>query len=103
MAKLTLNVSPEFQVTVTIPKAGSEPVTLKLVCKHRTKAALDEFIKSRADKSDTDTIMAMATGWDLDEPFIPENIDSVCQNYIAAPLECYRAYVEQLVGTKTKN
>lgn len=103
MAKLTLAVSPTFPVTVTVPKAGDSPVTLKLTCKHRTKAQLDEFIQTRADKSDADSILDMATGWDLDDAFNLENIESLCQNYIAAPMEIYRAYIDQLVGAKVKN
>lgn len=103
MAKLILAVNPTFPATVTVPKAGGDPVTLKLTCKHRTKAQLDEFIKSRADKEDAASILDMATGWDLDDAFTPENIETMCQNYIAAPLEIYRAYIDQLVGAKAKN
>lgn len=103
MAKLSLKIDPTFPVTVTIPKAGTEAVQIKLVCKHRTKAQLDEFIKSRADKSDADSILDMATGWDLDDAFTAENIEQMCQNYIAAPLEIYREYVSELVKAKAKN
>lgn len=103
MAKLTLAVNPTFPVTVSIPKAGEAAVTLKLTCKHRTKAQLDEFIKSRNDKEDVVTILDMATGWDLEAEFNAENIEIMCQNYIAAPLEIYRAYISQLVGEKAKN
>lgn len=103
MAKLSLEVSPTFPLTVTIPKAGAEPVMLKLTGRHRTKTQLDEFIKSRADKEDAASILDMATGWDLDDAFTLENIEMMCQNYIAAPLEIYRAYIDQLVGAKAKN
>lgn len=103
MAKLTLAVNPTFPVTVSISKAGAESVTLKLTCKHRTKAQLDEFIKSRTDKEDVATIQDMATGWDLEDEFTADNIELMCQNYIAAPLEIYRAYIDQLVGAKAKN
>ena len=103
MAKLTLAIAPTFPLTVTIPKAGDSPVTLKLTGKHRTKTQLDEFIKSRADKEDVTSIQDMATAWDLEDEFITDNIDLMCQNYIAAPLEIYRAYIDQLVGAKAKN
>ena len=103
MAKLILAVSPTFPATVTIPKAGAESVTLKLICKHRTKAQLDEFIQSRADKSDADSILDLATGWDLDDAFTAENIETMCQNYIAAPLEIYREYLSELTKAKAKN
>lgn len=76
---------------------------LKLTCKHRTKDGLTEFTKSRVDKSDVDSILDMSTGWDLDDAFTAENIETLCQNYIAAPLEIYKAYIDQLVGAKVKN
>jgi len=103
MAKLKLAVSPTFPLTVTIPVAGGESAQIKLVCKHRTKAEVDEFIASRADKSDADSILGMATGWDLDDAFNAENIETMCQNYIAAPLEIYREYLGELTKAKAKN
>lgn len=103
MAKLTLNPSPTFPVLVKIPTAGGETMQLKLTCKHRTKDGLTEFTKSRAEKSDADSILEMATSWDLEDAFTPENIETMCQNYIAAPLEIYKAYIDQLVGAKAKN
>lgn len=103
MAKLSLKIDPTFPAVVTIPKAGGESVQIKLTCKHRTKDQFNEFTKSRADKSDADSILDMATGWDLEDAFTAENIEAMCQNYIAAPLEIYRAYIDQLVGAKAKN
>ena len=103
MAKLTLAIAPTFPFSVTIPKAGDAPVTLKLTGKHRTKSQLDDFLKSRAEKEDVASIQDMATGWDLEDEFNGDNIDLMCQNYIAAPLEIYRAYIAQLIGEKAKN
>jgi hypothetical protein len=103
MAKLSLKIDPTFPATVSIPKAGSEPVQLKLTCKHRTKDELQEFIKTRSEKSDVDSILAMASGWDLEDAFDTENIEALCQKYIAAPLEIYKAYVSALVGERAKN
>jgi len=103
MAKLSLKIDPTFPVTVAIPKAGSEPVQIKLICKHRTKDALQEFINSRNEKSDCEGILCMASGWDLEDEFNAENIEDLCQKYISAPIEIYDAYITALVGARLKN
>jgi len=103
MAKLSLKIDPTFPVTVTIPKAGSEPVQIKLICKHRTKDDLMKFVDARVEKSDAESILDMATGWDLDDEFSAENIDDMCQKYMAAPIEIYKAYLSALAGERTKN
>lgn len=103
MAKLTLKVDPTFPATVDVPKAGGEPVQLKLVFKHRTKDELTAFTNSRADRSDVESIMDMASGWDLDDAFNAENLAAMCQAYIAAPVEIYKKYIDELVKAKAKN
>jgi hypothetical protein len=103
MAKLTLKIDPEFKVVVDIPRAGGDPVQIKLTCKHRTKDELASFVKSRAEKQDVESIKEMATAWDLEDEFNEENISLLCQNYITAPVEIYRKYIEELVKAKEKN
>jgi hypothetical protein len=103
MAKLKLQANPSFVCKVLIPVAGGEPEELVFTFKHRTKSGMDEFIKSRTDKSDTESIMDMATAWDLDDAFSADNLEALCQNYIAAPLEIYRAYIDELTKARIKN
>lgn len=103
MAKLRLDPNPTFPATVIVPVAGDAPVQVKITFKHRTKDQLQEFTRSRADKTDADSILAMACAWDLEEPFTEQNIEKMCQNYIAAPLEIYKAYLAELLGEKAKN
>ena len=71
--------------------------------KHRTKTGLDEFIKSREAKSDSESFMAMVEAWDLEDPFNKENVDLLLENFIGAALATYRVYVEELVGSRIKN
>lgn len=103
MAKFKLVVSPTFKAKVGIPVAGGDPVEVEFVFKHRTKTALDEFIKSRAEKSDAESFMAMVEGWELEDAFNAENIELLLQNYIGAALATYRVYIDQLVQARTKN
>lgn len=103
MAKLKLNPSPTFKSSVGIPVAGSDPVNVDLTFKHRTRDELDEFVKTRSEKSDTDSVLDMVEGWDLSDEFNRESVDTLIQNYIGSPLAIYRTYIEELSGAKTKN
>lgn len=103
MAKLTLVANPTFKAKVGVPVAGSSPVEVEFVFKHRTKTALDEFIKSRADKPDAESFLAMVDGWNLDDEFNAENVELLLQNYIGTALATYRVYVDQLVQARLGN
>lgn len=103
MAKLTLVASPTFKCKVAIPVAGGPSVDVEFVFKHRTKDALDELIKTRAEQSDADTVMAVIAGWDLEDSFDRTAVELLLQNYIGASLAIYREYVDQLVQAKAKN
>lgn len=103
MVKLALNAAPTFMAPVKIPVAGADPVEAIFTFKHRTRTQLDEFMKSRAGKSDTETFMEMVEGWNIDLPFTKENIDTLIENYLGTPLATYRAYIEELVQAKAKN
>lgn len=103
MAKLTLNVAPTFQATVDIPAAGGEVLSATLTFKHRTKDALQAWLKGSGKREDVDAIMEMMEGWDLDEPFNVENVKTLCQNYIAAPAVIVEAYIDHLAKARVKN
>ncbi|WP_041742285.1 phage tail assembly chaperone [Collimonas fungivorans] len=103
MAKLILKAAPTFKAKVGIPVAGGEPVPVEFTFKHRTKSALDEFIKSRADQSDAESLLAMAEAWDLDDEFNQESIELLLENYIGSALAVYRTYIDQLMQAKVKN
>lgn len=103
MAKLKLVAAPSFKAKVPIPVAGGDPVEVEMTFKHRTKAALDEFVKTRESKSDAESLMAMVEGWDLEDAYTKENVDLLLENFIGAALATYRVYVEELVGARVKN
>jgi hypothetical protein len=103
MGRLTLIASPTFKSKVGVPVAGGEPVDIELVFRHRTKSALDEFIKTRAKKSDVESFMEMVEGWDLEDEFGKESVELLLENYIGTALATYRVYVDQLVQAKLKN
>lgn len=103
MAKLSLVAKPTFKAKVGIPVSGGDPVDVEFVFKHRTKTALDEFIKSRSEKSDVESFMDMVDGWDLADEFNAESVELLLENYIGTALATYRKYVDELVQAKLKN
>ena len=103
MAKLKLIANPTFKSKVGIPVAGGEPVQVEFTFKHRTKKALDEFITSRAEKTDVDSFLDMVEGWDLEDEFSKESAETLLDNYIGTALATYRVYLDQLIQGKIKN
>ena len=104
MAKLKLTSDPTFKALVQIPIAGGEPVPIEMEFRHRTKTALDEWIKSREGKSDVDSFLDMIVSWPgLEDEFNKANVELLLENRIGTALATYRTYVEELVGARTKN
>ena len=103
MAKLKLVANPTFQAKVGIPMAGGDSVDVLMTFKHRTKTALEEWVKSRGGKPDTESFMDMVEGWDLDEPFNKENVDLLLEIYGGAGLATFQTYLSELVQAKLKN
>lgn len=103
MAKLKLIANPTFKAKVGIPVAGGDPVEIELTFKHRTKSALDEFIKTRTEKSDSESFLDMVVAWDLDDVFSKDSVDTLLENYAGAGLATFRIYIDQLIQAKIKN
>lgn len=103
MGKLILQPHPTFKGIVDIPCAGENPATVEFTFIHRTKSALDEFIKTRVGVEDVTSFMAMVSGWDLDEEWNANNVALLLENYIGAAQATFQAYVRLLVEGKTKN
>lgn len=110
MAKLQLVVSPTFKATVAIAVAGGDSVDVEFEFKHRTKDALEAFVKAGEGRSDINTLKEMAIGWDVEgaelgkvAKFDDANIELFFQNYFGAPIAIYEAYLSELVRAKAKN
>ncbi|RYE43969.1 MAG: hypothetical protein EOP24_26340 [Hyphomicrobiales bacterium] len=103
MAKFALKAQPTFTAKVGFPQAGGEAVDVLLTFKHRTKTGLDEFLASRADRTDVDSFMEMVVGWELADEFSKENIELLLENHIGVALATYKTYIDQLVQHRAKN
>ena len=103
MAKLSLKANPTFTADVGIPVAGGEPVKVKFTFKHRTKSALDEWLKARDGRADSELVLDMSDGWDLEDSFNRQNVDTLLENYGGSAIAILRVYVEQLYAAKLGN
>ncbi len=103
MAKLKLVPDPTFKAKVPIAIAGGPAVDVEFTFKHRTRTALEEFVKAQEGKPWTDTIMDCVTAWDLDEPFTKANVETLLENYMGSGPNIYLAYMEELAQAKQKN
>ena len=103
MAKFALKAQPTFVAKVGFPQAGGETVDVLLTFKHRTKTGLDEFLSSRADRSDVDAFLEMVVGWELSDEFSRDNVELLLENHIGVALATYKTYIDQLVQHRAKN
>lgn len=103
MARLTLNPNPTFKAKVEICRPGLDPEMVEFTFKHRTRAELDEFIKQAQDMSIEDQVMAVASDWELLDPFNAENVKLLAQNYITAPMAIRDKYIGELIKAREKN
>jgi hypothetical protein len=103
MAQFTLKAAPTFKAKVSLPVPGGGFVPVEFTFKHRTKKALDEFVKTREGKSDAESFASMVAGWELDDAFTPENIDLLLENRIGSALATYRVYIEELTKAREGN
>ena len=103
MAKLKLQPEPTFKAVVMIPAAGSSDLPLEFTFKHRTRDQLRKFVEESAERDDADTILDMASGWELSDSFNKENVTLLVQNYTAAARAVFDKYLDELARARQKN
>ena len=108
-AKRSLEVSPTFKAEVTIPRAGGDSFDIEFVFKHRTKAELKEFSESLTAASgedapkDTEVLLDISSGWDLDEPFDIDSLEKLTQRFMGSAQAVIGVYFSELAGARAKN
>lgn len=103
MAKLTLVASPTFTAPTRIPVPGAEPAEVEFTYKHRTRDQLKQLIDEAKGMKDPELIEAIASGWDLAEPFNRANIETLLQNYYAAGRAAWHTYLDEITGQRQGN
>lgn len=102
-SKLILVANPTFKARVAIPVAGAAAVPVEFTFKHRPKDAFQAWVKEIGDKEDTDLILEVASGWDLEEPFDAEHVELMTQSYIGSARAVIETYIAQQTAAKLGN
>jgi len=103
MAKLKLQPAPTFKGKVTIHVPGQKPGDVEFIFKYRDRDEQREFFDSIGGMDDTDFIMAMASGWDLEDAFTRENVELLVKNFNLAAKAVWEKYAEELTGARLGN
>lgn len=105
MAKLKLDPNPTFDYAVAIPVAGGDPVAVRFTFKHRSRKDVLAWVESLKDSesTDVDQVMAVATGWELDDAFTREHVEALCENYGGASRAILDTYMREIRGAREKN
>lgn len=103
MAKLVLKAAPTFKAIVDIPVPGGLEAEIEFTFKHRTRDELDAFVKLQTGRDIVDTVLDIAEGWDLADPFCKASLQEFAQNYITGPAAVYEKYLAELVKARIKN
>jgi len=103
MAKLKLQPDPTFKAKVAIPVAGADDVSVEFTFRHRTRDELKKFIDASGERDDVDTLLELATGWELADAFSKDNVQLLVDNYIAAGRSVFDKYIDELAKGRAKN
>lgn len=103
MAKLSLTAAPTFVSTVLIPVPGKKAVPVEFTFKGRTRDEFSEFLDAAAGRDDTDMIMDMVCGWELEDEFGPESVEKLVQNYVGSARAITDKYLAEVTRGRLGN
>lgn len=102
-----INPSPTFKVTVPISAPGGESLALRLVFKHKSTSAVQEFLANASGSSDLSMLAEMVASVDPGEkPADQSDMDflaAVVEAYPAARSDILRTYLRELTESRIKN
>ncbi|WEY17677.1 putative tape measure chaperone [Vibrio phage Vc1] len=104
MAKMKLKTVkrlPDFWLPVEFVLPDGNVAEFKFKVKHHTSDELKEITGREQD--DIEFILAIATGWDLEDEFNIENVSDLVKTYPAAVLALMGNYMKALAGQRVKN
>jgi hypothetical protein len=104
MAKLKLTPDPTFtaKVDVPVPGKGDAPVAFTFI--YRDTDAFKAWQESLPDNlTDAETLLTLASGWDLDDPWTPENVERFVKAYPGGVPRVVERYLRELKGVRAKN
>jgi hypothetical protein len=101
--KLSLTANPTFKCKVAIPVPGDKAVDVEFTFKGRTREAFKAFVDGLTSREDTDVLMDIASGWDLEEAFEKANVEKLTENYLGAARAIIEKYLSELTAARLGN
>ncbi|MGE8449103.1 MAG: phage tail assembly chaperone [Pseudomonadales bacterium] len=101
--KFTLNPNPTFKHKVPMPIPGGAFVNVEFTFKHRGKEEFADFLEKAKDMEDTDLVLSVASGWELEEAFDKDNVEQLVENYVGAARAIFTAYMDEIVKARVGN
>lgn len=101
--KLTLAALPDFKLPVKFMMPNGEEQSIVFTVRHMKASEVQEMYSSEKVTSDSDMIMNIATGWNLEEEFTAENAKLLVDYYPSAALALAGSYLQALAGQRVKN
>ena len=99
--------NPTFTATVPITVPGGDSQPLKLVFKHKTAKALQDFLANAAGRTDTDMLAEMVASVDAsakqDNETDADCLADIANKYPAARSDILRSYLRELTESRSKN
>lgn len=98
--KFSLTPDPYFDLTVSLPRAGAEPVAVRLTFKHRTLTQLGKLMDETKGRGDAEILLDVLHAWELDDKLDKRNVTRLVDSYPAAAREIWSAYFGALMGVR---
>lgn len=102
-AKFKLEAAPTFDAVVDIPVHGAEPAKVKFTFRHRTRDELDAFYKAAGERTVDESVLAVVSGWELDDELNAESVAKLTQNYMGAGPAITNAYINAMLQARLGN
>lgn len=100
MANFKLVPNPKFKADVKIPVAGeAKPEVVTFTFNHKSMSDL-EGMKDMKAQEFYEKIIA---DWAIDEPYTPDNLNLLFDNYPSAAGAITTTYYDELLGNREKN
>jgi hypothetical protein len=107
MAKqaISLDDGPDatFKSVVLIPIPGKKPVPVNFTFKYRDADEYEAFIADIGSMTSEQLVLAVASGWDLDDAFSDANVAKLLTKYNGSGMAIFEAYIKENTGAKRGN
>ncbi|UGO53104.1 putative tape measure chaperone protein [Klebsiella phage vB_KaeD_HazelMika] len=93
---------PDFPLNVKFQLPNGVEAEIKYTVKHLKASEIQELY-ARENVKDHEFITEIASGWDLEDEFTPENAQKLVDKFPAAALALTQSYMAALAGVRVKN